>query len=95
LAGSTTTCGANPCTFNIVIAGTWTDVTPSALPSFSPGPVVKLLDGRLLMIGAFTCRLYRDCSSSHNGRRDRLYTHRLCRCDGRWKRIAGGHSHVR
>jgi hypothetical protein len=54
LSGSTTTCGANPCTFTVVNAGTWTDVTPSTLPSFAPGPLVKLLDGRVLMIGGAT-----------------------------------------
>lgn len=54
LSGSTATCGTNPCTFTVVNAGTWTDVTPSSLPSFSPGPLVKLLDGRVLMIGGAT-----------------------------------------
>jgi hypothetical protein len=54
LAGSTTTCGARPCTFTVVAAGTWTDVTPPGVTSFSPGPVVKLLDGRVLMIGGAT-----------------------------------------
>jgi hypothetical protein len=54
LAGSTSTCGAQPCTFTVVEPGTWTDVTPPGVTSFSPGPVVKLLDGRLLMIGGAT-----------------------------------------
>jgi len=54
LSGSTATCGTNPCTFTVVSVGTWTDVTPSTLPSFSPGPLVKLLDGRVLMIGGAT-----------------------------------------
>jgi hypothetical protein len=50
--GSTNTCGAKTCRFSVVDPRSWTDVTPTSLTTnVSPGPVVRLLDGRLLVIG--------------------------------------------
>ena len=51
-SGSTTTCGARPCTFSIVQSGTWTDASTASLPI--PSAVIRLLDGRVLVVGVNT-----------------------------------------
>jgi len=51
LGGTTTVCGARLCTFTVEDPGSWTDVTTPLTQDQALGPVVRLLDGRLLIAG--------------------------------------------
>jgi kelch motif-containing protein len=50
--GSTNMCGDKPCTFSAIDSGSWTDVPLSPFaPGFLPGPIIRLVDGRVLVAG--------------------------------------------
>jgi hypothetical protein len=48
-SGSTTNCGARPCTLSVVQPGVWTPAPPTSLSI--PTTVVHLLDNRILVVG--------------------------------------------
>jgi hypothetical protein len=57
-AGTTSSCGSAPCTFQVIDSGAWQDLSNSPFPAgFNLGVVVRLLDGKVLFAGGYVIQL--------------------------------------